>query len=170
MINIIRESVNLKFKSAIIMKCKYGYTWFFALIMFGMIAHTSYAQIGKIPDAVTQAFEEKYPDASEATFVNKLVETDVSFQIKNVHYKARFSNKGEWQATLQESSFAELPEAVQDGFHKSKYADWDIESVYILYQPDKPIEYRIGVSKNAIQKKNLYFNSKGRLLHDNITL
>ncbi|MBX5439247.1 MAG: PepSY-like domain-containing protein [Thermoflavifilum sp.] len=145
------------------------------ILIFGMIAcygfsQAAFAQIGKVPDAVMQAFEQKYPDASEATFVNKLVETDVSFQMHQVHYKARFSNKGEWQATLQESSFGELPEAVQDGFHKSKYADWNIESVYILYQPDKPVEYRVGVSKNAIQKKNLYFNSKGRLLHDNITL
>jgi hypothetical protein len=152
------------------MRRKHVFLYALAFMICHIFSQASYAQIGKIPDAVTQAFEEKYPDASEATFVNKLVETDVSFQIKNVHYKARFSNKGEWLATLQESSFAELPEVVQDGFHKSKYADWDIESVYILFQPDKPIAYRLGVSRNAIQKKNLYFNSKGRLLHDNITL
>ncbi|QOR76189.1 MAG: PepSY-like domain-containing protein [Thermoflavifilum sp.] len=152
------------------MKNKYVTALFMGLMICFAYPHALYAQITKIPDAVMQAFEQKYPDASEATFVNKLVETDVSFQINHVHYRARFSNKGEWQATLQESSFGQLPEAVQDGFHKSKYADWEIESVYVLYQPDKPVEYRVGVSRNAIQKKNLYFNSKGRLLHDNITL
>ncbi|MCL6523227.1 MAG: PepSY-like domain-containing protein [Thermoflavifilum sp.] len=143
---------------------------FFLCMCLNLLASPSHAQLAKVPDAVIQAFEKKYPDADEATFVNKLIETDIDFKMQGVNYKARFSNKGEWQATLQESSFASLPEAVQDGFHKSKYADWNIETVYILYQPNKPIEYRIGVSKNSIQKKNLYFNSRGRLLHDKITL
>jgi hypothetical protein len=35
--------------------------------------------------------------------------------------------------------------------------------------PDEVTQYRILVAKNDIQKKNLLFNSDGKLLRENIT-
>ena len=130
----------------------------------------SQAQITKAPDEVKQAFTQKYPDATEADYSNKLVETDITFKENGANCKARFSNKGEWIATSKQTSFESLPEAVHDGFNKSKYADWQVDDVYEIYQPGKDMEYKVEVEKNTVQKKNLFFNAKGKMLRDNITI
>jgi hypothetical protein len=59
---------------------------------------------------------------------------------------------------------------VKEGFQKSKYAEWKVTDVRIIYRPGGTDRYRIKAEKNDIQKKNIFFNKSGRLVDDSLTL
>ena len=129
-----------------------------------------FAQFRKIPAEVTEALKSKYPDANNVSWKDKISVFVASFNMDNEKYEARFDEKGEWKSTTKEISKDALPKEVKDGWEKSKYADWDLNVVYSIELPDDVMQYRLQVSKSDIQKKNLLFNSDGKLLKDNITL
>ena len=146
---------------------------FFATSMILMLmvsALQSHAQIRKIPAEVTDAFTEKYPGAGSVEWKDRLTGFSASFNLDNVDYIASFSNKGEWENTEHQIEQDELPAAVQDGFEKSRFADWELVRIDLIELPDDAVQYRITVGKGDIKKRNLYFNSKGRLVKDKLTL
>jgi len=59
---------------------------------------------------------------------------------------------------------------VRDSFLKSKYSDWKKNTVAESQELGKPLQYRISVQRSGIQKKNLYFDTNGKLIKDNIAL
>ena len=130
----------------------------------------SFAQVRKIPAEVTEAFKQKYPSATNVEWRDKLSNFSAVFDSDNVHYEARFNSKGEWQLTENEIDESDLPEAVRDGYDKSKYADWEIGKVDKIELSDGSFQYRVEAVKNDVRKKNLYFNSEGRLVKDRITI
>lgn len=140
------------------------------LFIFLLAGASSFAQLRKIPAAVTDAFKEKYPHASKVEWKDKVSVFTATFEENDVQYQARFNSKGEWVSTEKELEEAELPSTVKDGLDKSKYAEWPVEKTYKIELPDDVIQYRVSVAKSDIQKKNLLFNSEGRLLKDKITL
>ena len=135
-----------------------------------LIVSPSFSQIRKIPAEVTEAMKEKYPDAENISWKDKLTSFAASFEMNQEKYEARFSDKGEWKSTEKEINETDLKEEIKDGLEKSKYASWTIQNIYSIELPDDVMQYRILVAKNDIQKKNLLFNSDGRLLRDNITI
>ena len=141
-----------------------------ALVLICSFAAPSFAQFRKVPAEVTEALKTKYPDASNVSWKDKISVFVASFDMDNEKYEARFDEKGNWKSTTIEISKEALPEQVKDGWEKSKYADWDLNAVYSIELPDDVMQYRLQVSKSDIQKKNLLFNSDGKLLKDNITL
>jgi hypothetical protein len=134
------------------------------------LVSNSFAQIRKIPAEVTEALKQKYPDASNVTWKDKLTAFSAGFEINNEKYEARFTDKGEWKNTDKEITESDLPVEVKDGLSKSKYADWGLKSVTHIDLPDNKVHYRIQVAKSNVQKKNLLFTSEGQLLKDNATL
>lgn len=130
----------------------------------------SFAQVRKIPSEVTEAFRLKYPEASNVEWRDKLSSFSAIFEVDNIEYEARFNSKGEWQFTENVIEESDLPEAIRDSYDKSKYADWEIGKIHRIEQPDGAILYRIETIKNDVRKKNLVFNSEGRLLKDRITI
>lgn len=142
-----------------------------AFVLALMIAGTTLcAQIRKIPAAVTDAFKQKYPNASGVEWKDKLTGFRAEFKMNGESYDAKFSNKGEWQQTEKAISEGDLPAAVNDGLDKSKYSEWEVVSVAHIEYKDGHIEYRILVKKNDIEKKYLFFSDKGKLLKDAITI
>lgn len=140
------------------------------IFVFAMYAPAE-AQIRKIPAEVTDAFKEKYPSATGVEWKDKLTNFVAVFQLDGVQYEARFNKKGEWKDTENAIETEELPEAVNEGYGKSKYADeWKIEAAYKILLPDDKVNYRVLARKSDLQKKNILFNSNGRLLKDNMTL
>ncbi len=135
-----------------------------------MTSASSFAQFRKVPAEVTEALKSKYPDASNVSWKDKISVFVASFEMNNEKYEARFNDKGEWKSTEKQIDKNELPEEVKDGWEKSKYADWDLNNIYSIELPDNVMQYRLQVGKSDIQKKNLLFNSDGKLLRDNITL
>lgn len=138
-----------------------------ATLMIGLLTQ---AQIREIPQAVKDAFEHQYPKAEGVDYKDQLVKVNVHFTLDDENYIATYSNNGSWKGSEKEWEFEKLSEAVKDGFSKSKYADWDTKEVSVLYIPGGTEQYRILVKKNDLQKKYLFFNAKGRLLRESITL
>jgi hypothetical protein len=67
-------------------------------------------------------------------------------------------------------NFSALPASVQDGFNKSKYLDWKVDHSYQVDLPSGQHQYKLQVEKNAVEKRNLLFSDRGRLLSDNLTM
>lgn len=143
----------------------------FSLLIIGAgLIFTANAQVRKIPADVTNAFSEKYKDAKNVEWKDKLSAFAASFEENGDKYEARFNKRGEWLSTEKEIAEDDLPAAVKDGFSKSKYADWETKSTYQIEIPDDKKEYRIHISKSSVQKKILLFDESGKLLKDNITI
>jgi Putative beta-lactamase-inhibitor-like, PepSY-like len=143
-------------------------SFFFALIMSSTAS--SFAQFRSIPAEVTEALKSKYPDAVNVSWKDKVTVFAAGFEMGNEKYEARFTDKGEWKSTEKQINENDLPEDVKDGWEKSKYADWDLKVIYTIELPDNVMQYRLQVAKSDIQKKNLLFDSDGKLLRDNLTL
>lgn len=143
----------------------------FVMIMMSLsLATNVLAQVRKVPASVTEAFKAKYPSASNVEWKDKLSGFTATFDNNGGHYDARFNNKAAWQYTEQSIEESALPASVKDGLAKSKWADWKVESVTKIELPGDKVQYRVQVVKSELQKKNLLFNSEGRLLKDNVTL
>ena len=127
-----------------------------------LLMHTAvYAQLRTLPSAVTDSFKAKYPNARQ-----------VSFYLDADALTAKFKTTGEWQSSLKKIAETSLPADVQDGYSKSLYADgdWKVSTVQVLYLPGNVVDYAVQVEKSQFQKKNLLFNSKGRLIKENAAL
>ena len=142
-------------------------------VLFAILSITatnSFAQLRKIPAEVTNAFQEKYPNAKSVEWRDKLSSFTASFQQDSATYIAQFKSNGEWESTEESIDESELPEAVTNGFDKSKYTEWTIGQVSKIELPNDEVQYRVEVAKGDIKKRNLYFSSEGRLLKDKLTL
>ena len=141
-----------------------------AVTFLTAVYSTAGAQVRKLPAVVTEAFKKKYPNAVNVEWHDKLTLFLTSFDQDNEHYEARFSNKGEWQNTESDLKTEELPASIKDGYGKSKYADWKINTITKIDLPGEKVQYRVIAEKSDLKKRNLLFSSTGQLLKDNITL
>ncbi len=137
-----------------------------ALVISG---DSALAQLRKIPAAVTQAFKEKFPEAGNVEWKDKLTGFEASFVLEEVKYQATFNTKGEWKQTETSVAEDEIPAEVQEGFDRSKYKEWEIKSVSLLETGDSQT-FVLMVQKTALLKKRLYFSYDGQLLKDPVTL
>lgn len=144
---------------------------FLGCMVLGAAAFSSgYAQLRKVPAAVTEAFKEKYPDTKNAEWKDKLSAFQVSYEMGGGKYNARFTGKGEWLQTEKEIDEAALPAGVRDGFDKSKFTAWELKSVSRIESKDNQVQYRLLVKKSGVEKKYLYFNEEGKLVKDALTM
>ena len=134
------------------------------------ISGIAFSQIREIPKAVEETFSNQYEGASGIEFKDQLVRVDVHFELDGENMIASYTNKGLWKETQKEWSFVKLPDEVINGFEKSKYADREIEDVIVLFLPGDITQYRLKAKKSGVEKKYLYFNPKGRLLRESVTL
>jgi hypothetical protein len=139
----------------------------FSFLMAGIV---SFAQIREIPKEVRENFSRQYPMATDVDFNDNLLNINIQFTLNKEEWSAEYNNKGIWKHSEKKYDFDSLPEAVKDGFQKSKYADREVKSVIVLYYPGDIIQYRIKAEKSAVEKKYLYFNPQGRLLRETITI
>lgn len=134
---------------------------------------SSSAQLGKIPVAVTAAFAKQYTSAKEVSYEDNLSDYAVKFVVDSSKMLARYSSKGIWKGSEKTISFDSLSADVKDGFKKSKFADWKVQSVLQMYLAESAgggVQYRIKVTKTDLKKRYLYFNRLGRLVRDTMTL
>lgn len=134
------------------------------------ISGIAFSQIREIPKVVEETFSNQYKGASDIDFKDHLVKVDVYFILDGESMIASYTNKGLWKETQKEWSFDKLPEDIKNGFEKSKYADREVDEVVVLYLPGGMEQYRLKAKKNDVEKKYLYFNPKGRLLREAVTL
>ena len=141
----------------------------FALVLFAGTQLTS-AQLRKIPSTVTESFKSKYGNASNVEWKDRVTSYSAIYELDGKKHEAYFDDDGSWKHTETLIEESDLPAAVNDGFQKSKYSEWNIERVQRIEKNDNTTEYRIQVKKGDIRKKNLLFTSEGRLRKDKITV
>jgi hypothetical protein len=91
---------------------------FVALVLICAYA-TGFAQ-GKIPTAVSTAFNQKFSEATNIKWDKENAhEYEADFQWKNEKYSANFTETGEWLETESTITFSQLPEKVQDAFNST---------------------------------------------------
>ena len=137
---------------------------------FIMVSNVLFAQVRDIPEAVKETFSTQYPGAENVKYEDNLVSVQVHFKVNGEKMVAAYNNKGRWKDTEKDWNFDQLPETVKDGFQKSKYADWKVTEVKMIYRPGGSDRYRIKAEKSDIQKKHIFFNKDGRLVEDSITV
>jgi hypothetical protein len=137
--------------------------FFISLTLFASI---SFSQIREIPKAVEATFSQQYNGATDVDYKDQLVSVNVHFELNGEKYIASYTNKGVWKETEKEWTFDKLPDEVKDGFQKSKYADREVEETKVMYLPGGSEQYRIKAKKSGVEKKYLFFNTKGRLLRE----
>lgn len=143
---------------------------FLALAALLMAAQATTAQITSVPQTAKDNFEKQYPGATNVDWDNDLVHVNVNFMYNGEEMNAEYNNKGIWRNTSKATTYDSLPEPVKDGFSKSKYADRTVSDTKIIYLPGDVIQYRIKAEKNDVEKKYLYFDEKGKLVRDVITI
>lgn len=136
-----------------------------------LVATITIGQIRKIPSEVTTAFEKQYPAAQEVEYKDILTSIHVHFLQDSIRMIAKYNNKGEWKETEKETSFDTAPPEIADGYQKSKYADeWRVTEASYILLPGGGVNYRIKIEKSDLQKKYLFFNDKGRLIREALTI
>ena len=129
-----------------------------------------FSQVTSIPASAKENFAKQYPNAQNVKWDNDVVNVNVRFDLDGQKMNAEYNNKGIWKSTIKESTYETLPDAVKDGFKKSKYSDRTVADTRVIYYPGGVERYRLKVEKNDLQKKYLFFNGEGRLVRDAITL
>lgn len=146
----------------------------FVLLSFVALFATSSAsaQFRSLPGVVTDSFKIRYPTATDVSWSDKVSAFRATFMLGKDRVVAMFSKDGQWQGSTQMIFKDAIPAAVKDGLSKSKYAgsEWELKTVTVKYLPGEATQYILLVQKSDIQKKNLTFNSDGRLLKDSNTL
>jgi hypothetical protein len=140
------------------------------LLLILLISGFAQAQIRKIPAAVTEAFKARYPHAEKVAWKDEITSFEAQFTLNGFAMTADFNSKGEWQNSEKKIKFTDLPAAVNDGFKKSRYADWETTNIVEINKNSESLQYRIEVKKSAVQKKYLFFDTNGRLIRDAITI
>ena len=141
------------------------------IMMAGIFtAVESHAQIRKIPAEVTETLRDKYPMATDLEWRDKIRGFTASFELDGQKHLANFNNEGIWESTETTIEEETLPSVVKDSYAKSKYAEWEVGLVQKIEMPEEKIQYRVQAIRSEIRKKNLYFNSEGRMLKDRMTL
>lgn len=143
-------------------------TLFVLLFLFG--SFMVHAQVRKIPSEVTEAFKTRYPHGEKVSWKDDITSFEAQFILNGYEMTAYFTSKGDWLKSEKKIKFEELPAAVQNGFSKSKYTDWEKSSVSEVDKDEENIQYRIMVKKSAVQKKYLYFDTNGKLIKESLTL
>lgn len=141
---------------------------FAAFLLMGSIS--VFSQITSVSEVAKENFAKQYPSAQDIKWSNDVVNANVRFELNGQKMNAEYSNKGIWKSTEQDASYDSLPATVKDGFGKSKFAGREVEDAKIIYLPGNVVQYRLKVAKNDVQKNFLFFNEKGRLLRDSITI
>jgi hypothetical protein len=132
--------------------------------------HNLNAQVTSIPEQAKTNFASQYPTAESVEWDNDLVNVNVRFILNGEKMNAEYNNRGIWKSTLKDWTYDQLPEAVKDGFKKSKFAEREVTDVKVVYLPGNVEQYRLKAEKNDVQKKYLYFNQEGRLVRDANTI
>lgn len=138
-----------------------------ALIAFLAIGTSSVsASINKtkVPQAVLDAFNKKYPKATDVKWEKERLNYEVEFELESIEYEAEFSEDGTWLETETEIAEKDLPKEVVSAF-KLKYPKAKIREIEKVETPKSSfyeIEYKKGMKKGEA-----YFDKEGKPLENN---
>ncbi|MFX3625994.1 MAG: PepSY-like domain-containing protein [bacterium] len=131
------------------------------LIAIGLNSVTAKINKTEVPQAVLEAFNKKYPKATDVEWEKDDLNYEVEFELEKVEYEATFSEDGTWLETETEITAKDLPEKVASAF-KATYPKVKIKGVEKVETPKisfYEIEY-----KKGLKKREAFFDKDGNPL------
>jgi hypothetical protein len=143
---------------------------FVLLVECSALNNHGFCQKNNVPTPVTNKFIAMFPEARNIEWRDKLTDYQVFFMANNAKCEAKFSLDGKWISTEKQINNDSIPEKIKEGLRSGKYSEWNIQSVFKLIFPDKPVQYHLVITKDDLPKKILFFNETGEIIQDNLSL
>lgn len=122
-----------------------------------------------VPEAVQTAFNQQYGNVGRVEWDRERGNYIVAeFWKDNKEHDAWYSYEGQWMMTEVDygQNIQALPQAVQDGFYASAYAQWVIDDIDEIQRPDYAATYKIEVEQKGQRDMDLYFDVNGVLFKE----
>lgn len=140
---------------------------YFALLALGSIALQSCDdnddKSSNLPQALQQAFSEKFPSATRVEWEVKGAYYEAEFTQNNVSITAWFTPQGIWEMTETDIRYDALPVEVKATFESSTYAKFHIDDVDQLERKEQEVIYVLDVEFGK-QEADRYYSKDGTLI------
>ena len=133
-----------------------------ASLLISLMGFTQTITPDKVPASVKQAFEKKYPAATDVTYGMEKKDYKVSFKDKEVAMSANFTARGVWLETETGINETELPKKVSKSIAKN-FAGYTISELTKVENPNKVINYEMVLKKDKVGYE-VKFSPKGDIL------
>ncbi len=144
------------------------------LALFGAVVLTSCdkeddIRISDVPSAVMNSFDANFPNASRAEWEKKSGCIVADFWQDGMDMSAWYNPNGEWLMTESDLgvNLSVLPQAVQDAFKSSQYANWHVDDID-KYERPNDVFYLIEIETKGESDRDLFFAPDGSLLKDEV--
>ena len=144
------------------------------LALFGAVVLTSCdkeddIRISDVPSAVMNSFDANFPNASRAEWEKKSGCIVADFWQDGMDMSAWYNPNGEWLMTESDLgvNLSVLPQAVQDAFKSSQYANWHVDDID-KYERPNDVFYLIEIETKGESDRDLFFAPNGSLLKDDV--
>ena len=144
------------------------------LALFGAVVLTSCdkeddIRISDVPSAVMNSFDANFPNASHAEWEKKSGCYVADFWQDGMDMSAWYNPNGEWLMTESDLgvNLSVLPQAVQDAFKSSQYANWHVDDID-KYERPNDVFYLIEIETKGESDRDLFFAPDGSLLKDDV--
>lgn len=127
------------------------------------------AQVVVVPEKSKEHFAKKYPKAEGVHWSNNVVYYIAKYTQSGKAYEAHYNMDGTYNFTSQNIDLKKIPKEAKESYTKSRFADWKVLTVAIIYHGEDENLYRIEV-KNGIEKKYVYFNAEGKEVKTSLKL
>jgi len=125
-----------------------------------LCAAVSSSAQSKTPQAVSDAFNKKFPNATKVKWEKENAkEFEASFNLKGVDYSANYSDTGEWMETESTIAFNDLPNSVKATFNAS-HPNAKVKEVAKIETSKGQIQFEVEL-KQGMKTVEFLYNSDG---------
>ncbi len=137
---------------------------FYTLLFAACMSYASTAQnIDNVPDAVSTAFNTKFPKAGDVHWeMENNSDFEAEFELNDIEMSAVFDANGNWKETEQEIKTSELPEAVHATI-KSAYAGFKVNEADKVESAEHGNCFEVELEKKE-QTIDVLISGKGKVL------
>jgi hypothetical protein len=138
----------------------------------GLLLQHLTAQANIVPQKVSAAFSAQYPAVAAAHWKAAATGYEATFRSGNKANHAYYAPDGGWIKTETRIKWTKnLPDAVRQGFHNSRYVSWYVENMRETQSADQHvvtidvsqvIDYQMGGLYKDVYR--LYFSMDGKLM------
>lgn len=114
-------------------------------------------------EPVMQAFNKKYPNASNPIFTIEGNYYVAEFTNNSVSTEAWLTEQGKWMMDKADTPFNQLPEAVTAALNNGLYAGWKVDDSYTINRDSMTVVYKIDAEKGN-SDMDLYYSPYGNLI------
>lgn len=112
---------------------------------------------------VMEAFNKKYPDASNPIFTIEGNYYVAEFTNNGVSTEAWLTEQGKWMMDKADTPFNQLPSDVTAAFDNGLYAGWKVDDSYTINRDSMAVVYKINAEKGN-SDMDLYYSQYGNLI------